>query len=524
MDRREFLRLGSSAALSSTLAGGLVACGGGGGSTEAAAPEPNPIPPSPPEPSGPAESEWTALSQQFKGAVVRSSHADYERLRLPANARYDALRPLALLRCANSADVQTGLEFARRLKLPLAARGGGHSYIGNSTGSGRLIIDVGAMNQVSLQGETAVVGAGATLADVYSALLAQGRCIPSGSCLSVGIAGITQGGGFGVLDRAYGLSCDVLRAARLVTADGRELLCNENQNSDLFWALRGGGGGNFGIVTEFSFQTHAVQTLTQFAADFAASDWAAVLAAWSAWPQSMPDAIWSQLLLTPQGGCRVWGVCVGDASVLQGPWQAVLERIGRPPLAPPTVQKRSYEDVLMGDCVNMELAACHLPSQNTAGRLGRVAMAASSDFFDQALGLNAATAAAEVLRTAIDERRSSGRSGGVIMNLMGGAIGRLAPEATAFVHRSAQFSAQYYCDQRPGSPAGSLDEADLWVQGMRQKMSPWSSSRAYQNYLNTLLPNPLPAFYGSNLARLQAIKASVDPQGLFKQSLGLLAA
>ncbi len=521
MDRREFLRLGSNAALSSTLAAGLFGCGGGSGG---GSPEPPAPPPTPPEPKGPAESEWTALSQQFKGTVVRATHADYERLRLPANARYDALRPLALLRCAQSTDVQAGLDFARRLKQPFAARSGGHSYIGNSSGQDRLIIDLGAMNSVSLQGELAVVGAGATLGDVYSALLAQGRCIPSGSCLSVGIAGITQGGGFGVLDRAYGLSCDVLRAARLITADGRELLCDERQNSDVFWALRGGGGGNFGIVTELSFQTHAVQPLTQFAADFSLQDLAAVLAAWTAWPQSMPDAIWSQLLLTPQGGCRVWGVCVGQEAVLQAPWQALLARIARPPLATPNVQSRRYEELLLGDCIGSALPACHLPSQNPAGRLGRASMAASSDFFDKALDAQAATAAAEVLRNAMNERRSSGRSGSVIMNLMGGAIGRIAPEASAFVHRQAVFSAQYLCELLPGSPASSLDEADTWAQGMRQNMSPWSSGRAYQNYLNTLLPNPLQAFYGSNLARLQAIKASVDPQGLFTQTLGLRSA
>ncbi|MEJ6005675.1 FAD-binding protein [Paucibacter sp. AS339] len=463
------------------------------------------------------------MSQQFKGALVRPGHADYERLRLPANARYDGLRPMALLRCADAADVQAALAFARRLKLPLAPRGGGHSYIGNSTGNG-LVIDVGALNSVRLQGELAVVGAGATLADVYTALLAQGRCIPSGSCLSVGIAGITQGGGFGVLDRAYGLSCDVLRAARVVTADGRDLLCNEQQNSELFWALRGGGGGNFGIVTEFSFQTHATQALTQFSADFQQADLAEVLAAWSAWPQTMPDAIWSQLLLTPQGGCRVWGICSGGEALLQAHWQALLTRIGRNPLTPPSVQARSYQEVLLGNCAGTDPASCHLPSQNPAGRLGRVAMAASSDFFDKALDANAAAAMASALRSAMDERRSSGRSGSIIMNLMGGAIGRIAPEASAFVHRQAQFSAQYYCEQFPGSPASVLEEAELWAQGMRQKMSPWSSGRAYQNYLNTLLPNPLQAFYGGNLARLQALKTSIDPEGLFKQTLGLLSA
>ncbi|MBT9492705.1 MAG: FAD-binding oxidoreductase [Paucibacter sp.] len=497
----------------------LAACGGGGsvdgpGPTPTPTPAPTPLPPG----GGPSASEWEALSAQLKGQLVRPGHADYERLRRPANARFDALLPQALIRCAGTADIQAGLAFANRLKLAVVPRGGGHSYIGNSTGTG-LVIDVGAMDSVRLDGELASVGAGAKLADVYEGLISQGRCIPSGSCVTVGIAGITLGGGFGVIDRAYGLTCDVLRSARVITSDGAELLCSESQNADLFWALRGGGGGNFGIVSEFTFQTHAVTPLQQFAADFGLADLPAVLAAWSQWPKTMPDQIWSQLVVSSVG-CHLWGFGIGDAAVLQPHWQTLLAHIGRTALNN-TVQARSYREVMLGACASLRTAQCHLPGQNPAGLLGRVAMAASSDFFDSLADPQGMAAA---LSTAVLARRSAGSPGTVIMNLMGGAVGRVAPDASAFVHRQALFSAQYYVEYSPSTAAAELSEGELWAHGMRQLMRPWSSGRAYQNYLDALIADPEQAYYGSNLARLKQIKAKFDPQGLFKQAQGITAA
>ena len=511
MDRRRFLTYGSGAPLAALLS----ACGGSGGETT---PEPTPTPTPFPPSSGPAASEWDALASQLKGQLIRPGHVDYERLRRPANARYDAVLPQALIRCTGTADIQAGLAFARRLKLAVLPRGGGHSYIGNSTGSG-LVIDVGAIDGVRLEGELAVVGAGAKLSDVYEALITQGRCIPSGSCVTVGIAGITPGGGFGVLDRAYGLTCDVLRSARVVSADGTELLCDTGQNADLFWALRGGGGGNFGIVSEFTFQTHALTPLQQFGADFALADLPAVLAAWSKWPKSMPEQIWSQLVVSGGGG-YLWGVSIGSEAELRPHWQSLLVQIGRTALNP-SVQARSYREVMLGACATLSLAQCHLPGQNVAGQLGRVAMAASSDFFDSLADPQGMAAA---LIMAVNERRSAGRPGSVIMNLMGGAIGRVAPEATSFVHRQALFSAQYYAEYSPAASAAELNEGEQWVHGMRQTLRPWSTGRAYQNYLDALIPNPEEAYYGNNLARLKQIKAKFDPTALFKQAQGISAA
>lgn len=509
MDRRRFLQYGSGAGAAALLS----ACGGGGGAGGEATPAPTPAP-APPS-SGPSASEWEALAAQLQGQLIRPAHADYERLRRPANARWDALLPQALLRCAGPADIQAGLAFARRLKLAVLPRGGGHSYIGNSTGSG-LVIDVGALDSVRLDGELAIVGAGAKLVDVYEALISQGRCIPSGSCVTVGIAGITQGGGFGVLDRAYGLTCDVLRSARMISADGAELLCDATQNAELFWALRGGGGGNFGIVSEFTFQTHALTPLQQFSAGFALADLPSVLTAWSQWPQNLPDQIWSQLVVSASG-CYLWGVSIGDEAALLPHWQGLLARIGRSPLNP-SLQARSYRALMLEACAGLSSAQCHLPSQNAAGQLGRVAMAASSDFFDSLADPQGMAAA---LSGALAGRRNPGA---VILNLMGGAIGRIAADATAFVHRPALFSAQYGAEFSAAASSAQLNEGEQWAHGMRDIMRPWSSGRAYQNYLDALISDPEQAYYGSNLARLKQIKARFDPSGLFKQAQGITAA
>jgi len=497
MDRRRFLALGGTAA--------LTACGGGGGSAPAPAPAPTPAP-APPPATG---TDWSTLSRQLQGTVLLPGQADFDRVRRPANARYDGLSPQAIARCAGAADVAAAVAFARDQKLAFAARSGGHSYLGVSSG-GSLLVDVGAMDRVQLNGDVAVVGAGAKLSDVYEQLITAGRCIPSGSCVSVGIAGITLGGGIGVLDRAHGLSCDALVAAQVVTADGQVLDCSEAQRPDLFWALRGGGGGQVALVTSLSFQTHAIAPLTQFGATFSLAELPAVMAAWQGWPQTLPDAVWSQLALSAQGA-YLWGIAIGDAASVQPHWAGLLARIGHTP-ADAAMQARSYRDVMLGGCAALSLAQCHLPSQNSAGQLGRVAMAASSDYFDAPL--DAAGIAA--LGQAVQQRRDAGKPGSVLLNLMGGAIGRVAPEATAFAHRRALFSAQYLAEYPAGTAAATLDEAAAWAHGMRSIMQPWSSGGAYANYLDGLLEKPAEACWGGNLARLRQVKQAWDPAGLFK--------
>ncbi|HEY2311764.1 MAG TPA: FAD-dependent oxidoreductase, partial [Gaiellaceae bacterium] len=159
------------------------------------------------------------------------------------DSRFDGTHPRAIVYCESAADVEKTVRWARRHAIHIVPRCGGHSYAGYSTTS---------------RNDVATVGAGACLIDVYAPLAAHGRTIPAGSCPTVGIAGHAQGGGVGYAGRKLGLTCDNVVGLSLVTADGKLLECSEREHADLFWACRGGGGGNFGIVTSFEFGTHRV--------------------------------------------------------------------------------------------------------------------------------------------------------------------------------------------------------------------------------------------------------------------------
>jgi hypothetical protein len=168
----------------------------------------------------PAPADWSALREGLAGRLIRPGDAAYDSARRLYNPRFDGIRPGGVAYCANPSDVAECLAFARRTGVPVAARSGGHSYAGWSSGSG-LIVDVARMNGVRASSGRAVIGAGAQLIDVYDRLAARGVGIPAGSCPTVGIAGLTLGGGLGVVARKYGLTCDVLESVRIVTADGK---------------------------------------------------------------------------------------------------------------------------------------------------------------------------------------------------------------------------------------------------------------------------------------------------------------
>src|SRR5437899_3822116 len=222
-------------------------------------------PSSVPTPSPAASSpNWQALSSRLSGRLLRPGSSDYAAAAPLYNPRYDnAVQPAAIARCASSDDVAACVRFAADNAVPFAVRSGGHSYTGTSTSTG-LVIDVRPMSQVAVSTTDgqARVGAGAQLVDVYSRLANRGVGLAAGSCPSVGIAGLTLGGGVGVLVRAWGLTSDQLVAAEAVTADGAVRMVDAKHEQDLLWALRGGGGGTFGVITALTFATHAAPTVT----------------------------------------------------------------------------------------------------------------------------------------------------------------------------------------------------------------------------------------------------------------------
>ncbi|TMC21059.1 MAG: FAD-dependent oxidoreductase, partial [Chloroflexi bacterium] len=198
-------------------------------------------------PLPPTETDWATLASQLNGSLIRPGHAQYATAHQLFDPRYDSIQPAAIAYCASAKDVQNCLAFVRNFALPVAPRAGGHSYAGYSTTTG-LLIDVTRMNEITtdVTSGTALIGAGARLIDVYARLAQDNLVLPAGSCPTVGITGLTLGGGIGVLGRKFGLTCDNMLSAQVVTADGRLLICNTQHYADLFWTLRGGGGGNFG--------------------------------------------------------------------------------------------------------------------------------------------------------------------------------------------------------------------------------------------------------------------------------------
>lgn len=504
MDRRHFI-----AAAGSATALGLGGCGGGGGSSSP--------PPPPPPPAGP---DWAALAGMLQGSVLLPGAAGFALAAPVFNMIFDATVPQALVRCASANDVALALAFARNNNLALTARSGGHGYTGDSTTTG-MVIDVGPMDAVVIGSSTATIGAGAKLVDIYDQLASQGVCIPSGSCPTIGIAGITLGGGIGVVDRAYGLTCDNLASAQLVLADGSVVTCDASTHPDLFWALRGGGGGNFGIVTAMTFNTFATSDVTTFSAQFAWIDAAKVFAAWQAWPQALPDTIWAGLVLGTTGSAsampviEVSGLCIGTPADFAPHWAQFLAAAGATPTVQSSVAK-TFHAAILASCGSRSIAQCHLASETADGRVNRGAFVASSDFFDTTLpsdGIQAMLGQMESLQP--------GGNVLVIMDLMGGAIARVAPDATAFVHRNAVFSAQYYISSASIVSAAQVTQAQDVVSGLRTAMAPWSSGEAYQNYLDPRLANWPQAYYGANYARLQQVKTAYDPTRVFKPAQGV---
>jgi len=470
--------------------------------------------------SAPAPSDWTALAHDLEGTLVRPGDAAYPVDRRLFDPRFDWQRPAGIAYVKHESDISTCLAFVRTFGVPMAARCGGHSYAGWSGTSG-LIIDVQNLTGVQVSGTTARVGAGTRLVDFYSGLAAHGLAVPGGSCPTVGISGLTLGGGVGVTARAYGLTCDNLESVDIVTADGKVLTANAEEHSDLYWACRGGGGGNFGVAAWFNFRTRPAPEPVVFFLSWPWAQAAQVIAAWQSWAPTAPDALWSNLHLaaapggsTPTiqvGGCYL-GSIGGAANLLD----QLYATIGSHPSGS-FLNQVSFLDAMLieAGCSSIGEQACHLPWYAPGGQLNRQPQFAKSDYFTRKLssaGISTLLHGVESLRTVAGAK---GGVGGIAFDALGGAVNRVAPAATAFVHRNALFGAQYTTDWTNGAAAAGINNQHAWLRAFWTSMRPYASGQAYQNYIDPDLTNWRTSYYGQNLARLETVKKTYDPTRLF---------
>jgi FAD/FMN-containing dehydrogenase len=521
MSRRRFLAGGSALAVSSL---GVEACGAG--RSAARVEQPAPVlarPVALARSRRPAPGDWAALGQDLDGQLVRPGDASYDADKRLYDPRFDGLSPAGIAYCQGVGDVVTCLAFARRLRLPVAARSGGHSYAGWSSTSG-LIVDVTPLNEVAASGTMATVGAGARLIDVYSGLYSQGRALPGGSCPTVGIAGLTLGGGVGVTGRAHGLTCDNLEQVEIVTADGKVRPASARQDEDLFWACQGGGGGNFGIATRFRYRTWAASELCYFFLRWPWSQAASVVAGWQSWAPPAPAALWSSMHLAaapygPVASVEVGGTYLGSPDVLSDLLDALYYAVGSDPSSA-DLKQASYLDVMlvMAGCGGRSVAECRLPSQGPYGMIPRIPQYAKSDFFTRPLSGNGIATLLRGVEAMQYVAGADGGAGGVALDALGGAINQVRPDATAFVHRNALFGAQYTTGWSSGADPAGIAAQHAWLRSFWQSMRPYASGQAYQNYIDPDLTAGgawKAAYYGSNFARLAAVKARYDPGRLF---------
>ncbi|MEU9102500.1 FAD-binding oxidoreductase [Streptomyces sp. NPDC048361] len=519
MRRRTLLTATAGAAGTAATAVATSGCGGPPHPGPAPAPSRTAAAPSP-APSSSAPADWTALAHSLEGKLIRPGDAEYATARQLYNTRFDTQKPDAVAYVAHAADVQECLAYARAHRTPISVRSGGHDYAGWSSGTGRLVIDVSRLNSVSADG---TVGAGARLLDVYTGLAKSGRTIPGGSCPTVAVSGLTLGGGHGVTARAYGLACDSLTSVDLVTADGRKLTASQKQNPDLFWALRGAGNGNFGVVTGLTFRTHAAP---QGVTAYLTWPWRqaqAVVGAWQEWGPDQPDEIWSAAHLSGAAGggnptVTIAAFSLGSYGDLQNALDRLADRAGAS-ASSVTLHRTGFQDAMLlyGGCSTYSQAQCHLPGttpgRSPQGALQRETYAAKSDFYTKALpqdGIRQLLGGAEEFTHIAAS--DNGGGGTIVLTALGGAVNRVAPDATAFVHRTSRVLVQYVASWRPGT-SGAAQQA--WLTRTHDAMRPYASGAAYQNYPDPSLTDWRTAYYGTAAPRLAQLKKQYDPGRLF---------
>ncbi|MGH3145467.1 MAG: FAD-binding oxidoreductase [Rubrobacter sp.] len=451
---------------------------------------------------------WNELRGELSGDVVLPGSRDYESARKPAIARFHGIRPQAVVLCRTPADVSGAISFARRHALHAAPRSGGHCFAGRSS-TGGIVIDVVSMNCVSVSDGVATVGAGARLGDVYDSLDEHELTIPAGCGPSVGISGLTLGGGLGILGRKHGLTSDHLLGARVVLADGRIIECDEHHHEDLFWALRGAGGGNFGVVTSLVFETVRAPAATSFHLVWPYEHAAAIVGAWQTWAPAAPDELAASLLLTATGDVEkppvvnVFGAMLGTES-------DALELVARAGVDPDSASytHASYREtkrylVELGDTMADDQPQGHPFSR--------------SEFFRRALPEEAI----EGLVDDFAEGRLAGQSRELDFTPWGGAYNRVRADATAFAHRDELFLLQHTVVVAPDSSTAEREAARRWLGRSWAAVRPWGSGRVYPNFPDPDLTDWARAYHGTNYDRLVRVKERYDPDGFFcfQQSL-----
>lgn len=445
-----------------------------------------------------AAGDIAALAASLQGDVAWPGTAGYESARRIWNAAVDH-HPALIARCVSIQDVQQAVRFAGERGMPVSVRAGGHSIAGHSVGEGSVMVDLSCGSHIDLDPGARRMNTrgGTTCGDVMERCAPYDLATPGAFNQHVGVSGLTLGGGYGALTRLHGLACDNLIEAEIITADGALRKVSETEDPDLFWALRG-AGANFGVVTSLTFNLHPVTRWLAGSTTWPVARYRQVLDFYRDYVSDLPDQATAYMGIrnTPrhEGFVFIFAFYAGPLDEGERVL-APLRRFG-PPMSV-DIRPRSYVELHDN---NVEAfpeghhnywRACFLPGlENGAlNLLSEYAKStAGSDFY-------------------------------ILIEHLGGAMARLAPDATAFPHRDAPFGLAVACKWRKPADAdplirnaGALHDA-IW---------PYSTGGMYVNYLgNSGYADEPRATYGANLGRLRQLKRRYDPQNVFRFNVNI---
>lgn len=432
---------------------------------------------------------------KLTGRIVFPDDPCYEIARRDYNTRFSKY-PLAIVYCQETQDVINAVKWTRENCISLRARSGGHSYEAFSILNDGIVIDVSEMDKVILDKTNmeAAIGAGATLLPIYECLWDRGVTIPGGTCPTVGIAGLALGGGFGMLTRKMGLLCDNLIAVRMVNDKGEEVCADRCTHPDLFWASRGGGGGNFGIVTSFIFKVHPISDVAVYNITWDWSDAREVIKTWQAWAPFVDERLTSIIDLFTKEDGRI---------------SSAGEFLGN-------------EDQLR--CLLKPLAAAGNPIQIDIQTIPFIEAVLK---FDGGLGPHKfKNTGAFVYDGLPDEaintllcfmETSPNKDNSVQFQSLGGAVRQIPSVGTAYFHRDANYIMQYITRWN----ADNEKEPNIhWVESLRRAMLKYVNG-TYVNWPDVCIKDWANAYYGTNYQELMQIKCKYDPEDIFhfKQSI-----
>ena len=446
----------------------------------------------------------------FGDRLIGPDDPRYDETRALFNAMIDK-RPALIARCETPDDVAAAIRFARDHDLPFSVRGGGHNWGGLASVDEGLVIDLSPMKAISVDPATKTVrvGAGCVWGEVDAATGPHNLAVPTGIISTTGVAGLTLGGGHGYLTRRHGLTIDSLVSAKMVLADGSQVTASADEHPDLFWAIRG-GGGNFGVVTEFKFHAHPLETIVGGPTFWAIEDSDELLAIYREWLPSAPrnvsgffnwhtippvaEAFPEELHLRLVCGI-VWCIDASDeeADKAMAPFlsavEPLLHGVGRMPIA----GLNSAFDGLYG------------PGDQWYAR---------ADFVraipDEAMNLNREWNA----------KMPTFKSGSHVYPI-NGAVNDVAPEDTAFSFRDANWSQVFIGVDPDAANAAALKE---WVVDYWEALHPYAAGGAYVNFMMDEGQERVRATYGANYPRLQQVKAEYDPENVFRVNQNIVPA